>query len=324
MGENLKKADEIKSQTDRPVSGNHHILVVDDEKEMCEVLQDVLTQAGYTTDAAGNGSEALELLDKNHYSMVLTDISMPDMNGFELIESIRGKYPSVKTLLVTSYDIEDHIRLALNHNVGSIFAKSFPFNFQEILFVIERIIREDFFGLKSYLQPGTEIKQEKIYRHKQIPAITDTIVSSFVKDGKSRRLKFSLTEILTNAFFYGGLNKNPEDRPAWDYDSVLPEDRAITVQYGMDKEKYGIAISDSSGNLTKKKYLHWINRQVTKGGDGKPLGITDAQGRGLYLTRQFVDRFILNIKKGELTEAVLLNYTKSSLNKQKPIWINEV
>jgi two-component system response regulator (stage 0 sporulation protein F) len=61
------------------------ILIVDDEKKMRHILQIILEQKGYRTEQAANGSEALELIKKFHYAMVITYLKMPFMDGLELI-----------------------------------------------------------------------------------------------------------------------------------------------------------------------------------------------------------------------------------------------
>jgi two-component system response regulator PilR (NtrC family) len=61
------------------------ILVVDDEKSMCDFLEIMLNKEGYEVTSTISGEKALELLDKNLYSMVLTDVKMPAVDGFEVL-----------------------------------------------------------------------------------------------------------------------------------------------------------------------------------------------------------------------------------------------
>ena len=61
-----------------------HILVVDDDKHTRKLLRAVLENAHYTVTTATNGEEALEALDKEHIDLVVLDIMMPKMDGYEL------------------------------------------------------------------------------------------------------------------------------------------------------------------------------------------------------------------------------------------------
>ena len=65
------------------------ILIVDDDPSQLALTSEVISLAGITYDTSNNGLEALELLAKNSYDLVLTDIQMPKMNGFELIEKVK-------------------------------------------------------------------------------------------------------------------------------------------------------------------------------------------------------------------------------------------
>ena len=95
----------------------HKILVVDDEQEIRDMCKRALERAGYRVDVSQNAQEALELLDKGEdYDLVLTDLSMPGLNGLELISEVKKKYLCCKTLLMTGtppgndIDTRDYLR----------------------------------------------------------------------------------------------------------------------------------------------------------------------------------------------------------------------
>ena len=67
----------------------NNVLIVDDSESMRFTIHATLTSAGYHVEAANNGVEALELAKKGRYDLVLTDINMPKMNGYQLIENLR-------------------------------------------------------------------------------------------------------------------------------------------------------------------------------------------------------------------------------------------
>ncbi len=76
------------------------ILVVDDERTIADTLTLILRHNGYRADAAYSGEEAIAYVSRNTPDLVVSDVVMPGMNGFELASSIRQEYPS-KVLLIS-------------------------------------------------------------------------------------------------------------------------------------------------------------------------------------------------------------------------------
>ena len=68
------------------------ILLVDDEIEITEINKKYLEQGGYDIDVASDGREALEKYKRNKYSLIITDIMMPNMDGYDLISEIQYFY----------------------------------------------------------------------------------------------------------------------------------------------------------------------------------------------------------------------------------------
>ena len=77
------------------------VLVVDDNPVVRDMLADVVTMLGYSPDPAANGPEALALFEQNHYDIVLTDILMPGMTGFEVLEALRLRDPKIPVVVIT-------------------------------------------------------------------------------------------------------------------------------------------------------------------------------------------------------------------------------
>ncbi len=77
-------------------SRSETILIVDDVKMMRAVLRRALERGGYGVIEAQNGTDALQKLEQNHVSLMISDILMPDMDGMELTEQIRSSSPSSK------------------------------------------------------------------------------------------------------------------------------------------------------------------------------------------------------------------------------------
>jgi two-component system NtrC family response regulator len=79
------------------------ILVVDDDESLRRVTQVQLEQAGFSTQTAADGNEALAALQKTPAQLVITDLKMPGMSGLELLRRIRADYPEVVVVVITAY-----------------------------------------------------------------------------------------------------------------------------------------------------------------------------------------------------------------------------
>lgn len=82
---------------------NRDLLIVDDEPLVCESLREMLAMEGYQVDAVFNGEAALERLKEDHYQLVLSDIQMPGLNGFELLKELKGRSPDTAIIFVTGH-----------------------------------------------------------------------------------------------------------------------------------------------------------------------------------------------------------------------------
>jgi len=79
----------------------HRVLVVDDDADMRLTLKLSLELAGYTVDVAANGREALEVQRSRPAEVLITDIFMPDTDGFEAIDLFRREFPDTKIIVVS-------------------------------------------------------------------------------------------------------------------------------------------------------------------------------------------------------------------------------
>ena len=79
------------------------ILVVDDDPFVIQSIQWILKPAGYELESAESAQQALALLDKNNFDLVLTDYSMPAMRGDELAERVKQRLPHVPVIIMTAY-----------------------------------------------------------------------------------------------------------------------------------------------------------------------------------------------------------------------------
>jgi CheY-like chemotaxis protein len=87
----------------RPEPYAPSILVVDDDARDRTLVRRILEDAGYYVAEAASGREGFQFAKDRFFEVVVVDISMPDMDGFELLRAIRSELPDVKALLVSGY-----------------------------------------------------------------------------------------------------------------------------------------------------------------------------------------------------------------------------
>lgn len=79
------------------------ILIVDDEEVICTILTRRLIREGYSCTTANNGKEALTHFFKNNFSLIISDIKMPEMDGIELLKRVKSIHPKMKVIMITAY-----------------------------------------------------------------------------------------------------------------------------------------------------------------------------------------------------------------------------
>jgi heterodisulfide reductase subunit A2 len=79
------------------------ILIVDDEAIVRESIRDWLQEEGYQVEVAENGEEALTLVDRRDYHVIIVDLRLPGMNGLEVLKLVKAKRPAIKSIIITAY-----------------------------------------------------------------------------------------------------------------------------------------------------------------------------------------------------------------------------
>jgi len=295
------------------------VLIVDDEAIIRQMLK-IELEPSYTVFIAEDAGAAFEILANNRVDLVISDINMPGIKGFELVRTIREQYPATKTALITAYNVNDYVRMARDNDVSNIISKSTPFNFDEFNSVVKNLVTEHIFGLENYMLGDFQMLSEyTIYTSADIPRVEEDIVN--VISGFCRPEPFInllLEELITNAVYHAPVDDAGREKYLKHSDVMLEESEAVKVYLGRDAEKYGVSVLDTSGKLTKNQVLYRIDRHI----NGE--GLLDESGRGLHMTRIYSDRFVVNIKKNVATEAIFINYIDKKYKGFKPLYINEI
>lgn len=87
------------------------VLVVEDDKNTARYMKSFLRHAGYEVHLAGNGLSALELMDTQHIDIIILDLMMPKMDGYELTEELRKNNFNLPILMVTAKELPENLKL---------------------------------------------------------------------------------------------------------------------------------------------------------------------------------------------------------------------
>ena len=116
------------------------ILVVDDEEALRTVLSGELVSEGYDVRTASDGDEAISSIQKESFDLVLLDIKMPRLNGFEVLKFVKEKHPRTKVVMLTGFaDLKNAIE---SKKLGAEDFVSKPYDLVDLLTTIERVLNE--------------------------------------------------------------------------------------------------------------------------------------------------------------------------------------
>jgi DNA-binding NtrC family response regulator len=179
----------------------NHILIVDDEPLVRRSLSEFLTLEGYAVSNATNGKEALNLLKGYTADIVITDLKMPEMDGFALLKNIRQLHPQTPVIVITGYGSIENAVDAMKQGAYDYITK--PIVDSEIKLLIERLLKErqiveENIKLKEQLSAaykdrflnivGRDEKMQKIYALIEAIAATRATVLIHGESGTGKRL----------------------------------------------------------------------------------------------------------------------------------------
>ena len=112
------------------------ILIVDDQEMMRGLIEKILGREGYQILTAEDGVHALEILKDKKVNLIISDLKMPRMGGFELLKQVKENYPDIGVIIMTAfgdtYTVKDALLLGADEYITK------PFKAYEISLVVER------------------------------------------------------------------------------------------------------------------------------------------------------------------------------------------
>ena len=115
------------------------ILIAEDDRELRQLFQHVLMKNGYAVTGVADGKEALDAIDKGYYDLIISDIMMPVMDGYELVSSLRQAGINTPVMMITAKDAFDDMRLGFLSGTDDYMIK--PVNVNEMVLRVSALLR---------------------------------------------------------------------------------------------------------------------------------------------------------------------------------------
>jgi len=233
-----------------------HILVIDDEPDIRESLEILLSAEGYRVDLAPNATEGLKRLENSTFDLVLLDLMMPDKSGMQVLEEIRGRDRETPVFLITAYGSVEVAVNALKRGANDYFSK--PWDNEKLLIEIERMISK-----RQLEQENTELKRalRQRYSFPNIVGKSDRMLKilDLVGQVAASRATILITgetgtgkELIANAIHAHSARADHPFVPV--HSGSVPPDLLESALFGHVKGAYTGAIS------SRKGYFETANR----------------------------------------------------------------
>ena len=233
---------------------NKRLLIVDDDKQIRELLVFDIAQSGYIVDFATDGQEGLKKALENNYDLILLDVMMPKMNGYDVCKNIRIAKPDVPILMLTAKGTIEDKTQGFDCGADDYLIK--PFEIQEVLLRIRALLRRG--------ESNQKQNTKEVLRAGDIEILPDSLEAVIV----DKKVKLTPTEFEILYCLMQHIN-SPVTLATlldevWGYGS--DEDvRMVRVHVGGLRQKIEI-------NTREPKYLHTI---VNVGYKLTPFGLLE-------------------------------------------------
>lgn len=204
------------------------ILIVEDEKLLADSLKAILENKGFSVEAVYNGIDGKEYAELGVYDLLILDVMMPGMNGFEVARQVRADRVSTPILMLTAKsDVEDKIH---GLNSGADYYLTKPFDSRELLACVNALLRRQ----------GSEVNELR-YGNTALDLDTCTLICG------SKSVKLSSKEFDIMRFLLGAKNRIVSKETilvrVWGYDSNAVENH-VEVYIGFLRKKLQSIDSD--------------------------------------------------------------------------------
>lgn len=284
------------------------VLVAEDDLTQAKRFDLMLRRAGFEVSTASNGTEALELLGRESADIVLTDLQMPDMDGLELVESIRARYPMIPVVLMTGYGSEEAAVRALAKGAASYIPKR-SLN-RDIVALLEQVLAmASEQKVKMYLQASmtsTEFHFCLGNEAGQVEPLVKYLLEPIARFGLCDatglvRIGMALREALVNAVEHGNLEGDSEMRQVDEtqYHELIAERREMSPYRERRVHIMARITHDNAAFVIRDEGPGFDPSRIPDPTD--PANLERVGGRGLLLIQTFMDEVMHNATGNQIT-----------------------
>jgi len=115
------------------------ILIAEDDRELRQLFQHVLIKNGYSVKGVSNGKEALDAIEQDYFDLIISDIMMPEMDGYELVHSLSEANDNTPVMMITAKDAFDDMRMGFLSGTDDYMVK--PINVNEMVLRVGALLR---------------------------------------------------------------------------------------------------------------------------------------------------------------------------------------
>ncbi len=163
---------------------NHRVLIIDDERPVLMTLEALLKRHGYQVETAPTAAQGLKLLKSKSPTLVLLDLRLPDADGLEMLERIKGELPEVQVIILTAHDSLHNAIESIKRGAYHFISK--PYAPEELLSLVEKALEKQFLLREAeHLREKTEELEKRleiaearptpIFKSKQMQEIEELI-----------------------------------------------------------------------------------------------------------------------------------------------------
>ncbi len=272
---------------------------------------------------AGTSAEILGVTDPQSAMAVIRttapiDIIVCNSPEPDIFSLARELQPKLRTVLVTESTMEQYSKLLLGKEdtlIDHVIANRIPthWTINELRVTVQKILRQDIFGIEKYLAPATPIQELTVKGSNDREAF-NTMVMNFAEENRlgqyMAKLVFGITEeLLMNAIYdapVAGGHHHYGELPRTTTVSLRPDEYS-TLYFGCDGSVFGISVADPFGALTRQKLFQYL-KKVLRRSDSTNLIDTKKGGAGLGIFKILYSShsLIVNVEPQKRTEVMAL------------------
>ena len=198
--------------SERPMKNLSQILIIDDEAHNCEALSLLLGQAGYQVVTATSGEEALAILNKTPFEVIITDLFLPGLSGIDVLKRVKEDSPYTNVILITGNATAESAVEAMKEGAFDYITK--PFNFEKLKIIVSkaleksRLVSENLY-LRQQLRGkykfdniiGNSLAMQQVFSRLEKIVNTDSTILILGESGTGK-------ELVAKAIHFNGSRRN--------------------------------------------------------------------------------------------------------------------